>query len=105
MRLGDLGERIHSIGIAVAAVNGHDVVGLRKVLTEDADRPRVIISHTVKGKGVPFAENQVAWHIGYLTKELYQEAMESLSYVRDESQERQNLVDARHAPSTRSGSF
>ena len=83
MRLGDLGERFRSMGFAVSDVNGHDVVALRKVLTEDADRPRVIISHTVKGKGVPFAENQVAWHIGYLTKELYQEAMESLSYVRD----------------------
>ncbi len=71
------------MGFAVSDVNGHDVIALRKVLREEDDRPRLIISHTVKGKGVPFAENQVAWHIGYLTEELYQEAMENLSYVRD----------------------
>jgi transketolase len=28
----------------------------------EADRPSVLICHTVKGKGVPFAENNLHWH-------------------------------------------
>ena len=26
------------------------------------DRPKAILAHTVKGKGVSFMENQVGWH-------------------------------------------
>ena len=28
----------------------------------DKDKPSAIICHTVKGKGVPYAENNMAWH-------------------------------------------
>jgi transketolase len=30
----------------------------------EQDRPTVIVAHTVKGKGVPFMENDNAWHKG-----------------------------------------
>jgi transketolase len=29
----------------------------------------VIIAHTIKGKGVPFMENQIEWHAGKITDE------------------------------------
>jgi transketolase len=50
---------------AVRDVNGHDVNELRDVLTKlplDANKPTAIICHTVKGKGVAYAENNMAWH-------------------------------------------
>lgn len=46
-------------------VNGHDLDELRKALSKDAavpGKPTAIICHTVKGKGVNFAENNLAWH-------------------------------------------
>jgi transketolase len=54
-----------SFGFATAEVDGHDVDALRGVLCRvplDEDRPTAIICHTVKGKGIPFAENDADWH-------------------------------------------
>ena len=46
--------------------NGHDVDDLRQVFRDAAayagDRPRAVICHTVKGKGIPVAENNPDWH-------------------------------------------
>ena len=49
----------------LAEVDGHDVEALRKMLRAvplDRGRPSAIICHTVKGKGLAFAENDANWH-------------------------------------------
>ena len=46
-------------------VDGHDVNALRAVFSRlpiSLDKPTAIICHTVKGKGIAFAENDAAWH-------------------------------------------
>ena len=60
-----LADKWTSFGFRVSECNGHDVEELRRVFREAAlsgDRPRAIICHTVKGKGIPVAENNAAWH-------------------------------------------
>jgi transketolase len=60
-----LADKWRAFGFAVAEVNGHDVAALREVLTRlpiDPAKPTAVICHTVKGKGVAFAENNMAWH-------------------------------------------
>jgi transketolase len=37
-------------------------LALGAALTAPGDRPRVVICHTVKGKGIPAAENNPDWH-------------------------------------------
>jgi transketolase len=54
-----------SFGFAAHEVNGHDVGDLQRLFEKvplDDSKPTAIISHTVKGKGVPFAENDPKWH-------------------------------------------
>lgn len=54
-----------SFGFAATQANGHDVDGLARVLGAlplAPGRPSAIICHTVKGKGVSFAENNLEWH-------------------------------------------
>ena len=54
-----------AFGFAVEEVDGHDVTQLRKIfgkLPFAPDKPSVLICHTVKGKGVDFAENNMEWH-------------------------------------------
>ena len=54
-----------SFGFAVREVNGHDVAALEKVFAElpfEQDKPSVVICHTIKGKGLPFAEGDPTWH-------------------------------------------
>ena len=58
-------DKWHSFGFATAEVDGHDVDALRRVLFRvplDVDRPTAIICHTIKGKGIAFAENDADWH-------------------------------------------
>jgi transketolase len=58
-------DKWKAFGFAVAEVNGHDVGDLRSALSNlplRPDKPSAIICHTVKGKGVPFVENNLAWH-------------------------------------------
>jgi transketolase len=60
-----LADKWRAFGFAVRDVNGHDVDELREVLTAlplHPDKPSAIICHTVKGKGIPYAENNMAWH-------------------------------------------
>ena len=58
-------DKWRSFGFAVREVDGHDVEALRAVfksLPFETDRPNAIICHTIKGKGVKFAENNMQWH-------------------------------------------
>jgi transketolase len=58
-------DKWKAFGFAVAEVDGHDVAALRAVfrrLPFSPDKPSAVICHTVKGKGLPFAENDANWH-------------------------------------------
>ena len=53
-----------AFGFDCAEVDGHDVAGLREALSlpNSSKQPRAIIAHTVKGRGVSFAEGEPTWH-------------------------------------------
>jgi transketolase len=60
-----LADKWRAFGFAVEEVDGHDVAALRTLfhrLPLAPDRPSTIICHTVKGKGLPFAEHDPNWH-------------------------------------------
>ena len=63
LNLEPLAEKLSAFGCAVAIVDGHDHAELELVLSSTTkNKPTVVIANTVKGKGVSFMENQVAWH-------------------------------------------
>ncbi len=58
-------DKWRAFGFAAAELDGHDVAALNSLfrrLPLAADRPTVIICHTVKGRGIEFAENDPNWH-------------------------------------------
>ncbi len=60
-----LAEKWTSFGWEAIEVDGHDIKALIKALEaagKDPDRPKVIIAHTVKGKGISFMEGNFRWH-------------------------------------------
>jgi len=60
-----LTDKWTSFGFHTVDVNGHDVEALRTVLAKtplQSGKPTAVIAHTVKGKGLPFAENDPTWH-------------------------------------------
>jgi len=60
-----LAEKWRSFGFAAVEVDGHDVGALRAVLSAlplEPNRPTAVICHTIKGRGVSYAENKAEWH-------------------------------------------
>lgn len=60
-----LGDKWEAFGFSIVQVDGHDVAALQKVfkgIPLGANRPTAVICHTVKGKGIPFAEHDPEWH-------------------------------------------
>jgi transketolase len=58
-------DKWKSFGFEVEEADGHDVDGLRKTLEQvpfAVTRPSAVICHTVKGRGIPLAENNPNWH-------------------------------------------
>jgi transketolase len=65
MALAPLAEKWRAFGWDACEVDGHDLDALIAALTKKPDgsgRPRAIICHTVKGKGVSFMEDDNNWH-------------------------------------------
>lgn len=58
-----LADKLAAFGWSVQNVDGHDHAQLAAALAApSAGQPRVVIAHTVKGRGVSFMENRVEWH-------------------------------------------
>jgi transketolase len=65
MPLEPLADKWRAFGFAVREVDGHDVAALRATfaaLPFEAEKPNLVIAHTVKGRGIPFAEGEPLWH-------------------------------------------
>jgi transketolase len=79
MPLGSVAEKFRAFGWQTQQVDGHDISALRAALKQPADGPRVLIAHTVKGKGVPFMENDHRWHGSPLDEDQYRQALAALA--------------------------
>ncbi len=79
--LNPLEDKWRAFGWHVEMVDGHDHRQLLDVLSAPpagGGRPRCVIARTVKGKGVSFMEDNVAWHHGVPNKEQFEQAMREL---------------------------
>jgi transketolase len=79
-----LPEKWESFGWHVIKIDGHNIEEIIEAL-DKADqvkgKPTVIIARTVKGKGIPFAENVAGFHNGALTKEQYMTALNEMDKI------------------------
>lgn len=80
--LGDVAKKYRAFEWNVVELDGNDVSEIKEAFdnlpSATSTRPTVLICHTVKGKGVPFMENQEKWHAGKITSEQYEECMRHL---------------------------
>jgi len=91
MRLEPLADKWRAFGWAVAEIDGHDIPAILEAFRRagvTADKPAVIIAHTVKGKGVPYMENIPTWHGSVkFTRVQAEEAIRALGADEDELKE------------------
>ena len=82
MNLGDLAKKFSAFDFEVREVDGHNISELCKNISEllanQNGLPKVLIAHTVKGKGVSFMENNSDWHHAALNQKQYEQAMQEL---------------------------
>jgi transketolase len=70
-----LRDKLTAFDVDVMEINGHDHAELESALQTEPRKPKIIILHTIKGQGVSFMENSMAWHYLPLTEGQYQEAV------------------------------
>jgi transketolase len=81
LNLDPFAKKWRTFGWAVTEINGHDFQQIENALCAvplKPDKPTCIIAHTVKGKGVSFMENQLAWHYKSPNDEQLRQALAEL---------------------------
>lgn len=75
-----LKEKFSSFGFYVQSIDGHNFDEIINAVSnaKKSDNPNVIICKTIKGKGVPFMENNPEWHGKKIIEEDYIKALECL---------------------------
>ncbi|MBT4513000.1 MAG: transketolase [Chloroflexi bacterium] len=79
--LDPLAEKWRAFGWAVKEIDGHDINQIENSLQNvpfEPEQPSCIIAHTIKGKGISFMENQLAWHYRHPNDEELQQALAEL---------------------------
>lgn len=79
---GNLVDKFTAFGCQTWEIDGHDMVQildtLEAIKADQSGKPKCIIAHTVKGKGVSFMENVVQWHGMAPNDEQYAIAMQNI---------------------------
>ncbi|MEO1772278.1 transketolase [Candidatus Enterococcus ferrettii] len=86
MGLEPLNQKWQAFGWDVHEIDGNNMEEIVATLKQpnQPGKPKLVIAHTVKGKGVSFAENQAAWHHKVPTDQELSSALEQLTKEREE---------------------
>ncbi len=81
MPLGDLAAKFRAFNWEVSECDGHDIASICDAVDNARTKngvPKIIIAHTVKGKGVSFMEGDNSWHGKPIGDEEFAKAMQEL---------------------------
>lgn len=83
MPLGNLAEKFKAFGFEIYEIDGNNmeqILDTFDAIRANADnrKPKCIIGHTIKGKGVSFMENVCDWHGVAPKKEQWEQALKDL---------------------------
>ena len=84
MDLEPLTEKSRAFGWSVFEVDGHSIRELLDAFSADSgEKPKLIITNTIKGRGIHSLENQAKSHFAHLTEEQAQLAIEQINNERN----------------------
>lgn len=83
MEAGDFVSKWSAFGWQAMPVDGHNVDEIHTAFQTPASggRPKILVAKTIKGKGVPFMENNNEWHHNRLSKAAYERALLEMGEV------------------------
>lgn len=77
MDIGDIKAKWEAFGWEVVEIDGHNIIEICGALDKadiNSQKPFMILAHTIKGKGILFAEGKAAFHNAGLTPDQYRQA-------------------------------
>jgi transketolase len=81
--LGSIQAKFESFGFEATTVDGHDEPAIDRAIGQlwasSSTAPKALIARTVKGKGVPFMENNNIWHYTRLDPHTYAQALAAVA--------------------------
>jgi len=79
MKIEPLKKKFQSFGCKVYETNGHSIKKLCELLKKKSiNKPKIIIAHTIKGKGVSYMENNNLWHYKTPNKDELKKALQEI---------------------------
>lgn len=82
INLEPLADKWRTFGWSVKEIDGHKLNKIEVCLKQipfKKGKPSAIIANTIKGKGVSFMENSIAWHYKSPTQEQYKRAIKEIN--------------------------
>lgn len=83
LNLRSIQAKFESFGFEAISVDGHDEAAIDSAITQlwtsKLASPKALIAKTIKGKGVPFMENNNIWHYTRLDPEAYAQALSAVT--------------------------
>lgn len=83
LKLGSIQAKFESFGFEAITIDGHDETAIDFAISQlwasASTAPKALIAKTVKGKGVPFMENNNMWHYTRLDPETYAQALTAVA--------------------------
>ena len=84
LELEPLAVKFQAFRWSVREIDGHNLQQIEETLSSipfETGKPSCIIAHTVKGKGVSFMENQLAWHYKSPNREQLAQAIREIEGI------------------------
>ena len=84
INLESLSQKFEAFNWEVFEIDGHNHEQILETFKsmQINNKPKVVIAHTIKGKGIDFMENKLLWHYKSPTEKEFNEGMNQLNMVR-----------------------
>jgi transketolase len=83
IKLGSIRSKFESFGFETISIDGHNELAIDSAITHlwesDSVSPKALIAKTIKGRGVPFMEDNNIWHYTRLDSETYAKALSAVA--------------------------
>jgi transketolase len=77
-----IAQKVEAFGWEVAEIQGHDAAQVFAAATNrEGGKPLMVISNTIKGRGVSFMENEPIWHYRSPNPKEYEQAVRELAEI------------------------
>ena len=93
MSINGFTDKLNSFGFSTEDIDGHNYTEIKRaLLTVTKDKPRAVIAHTVKGKGISFMENVPIWHYRIPNEKEMEIALRDLKMSKEDIGKYENSV-------------